>query len=481
MTAVARSAARNTGRAVGAGVFRPALLLESLPTAVRKLDPRHQVRNPVMFVVWVGSVLVTVAAVLDPSVFAWWIAVWLWFTVVFANLAEAVAEGRGRAQADALRATRTDTVAQSARGPGGPGDGPARRRPRRRRGRADDPRRRRDRRGHRHRRRVGDHRRVRAGGARVRRRLLLGHRRNHRALRPHRRTDHREARRVVRRPDDRAGRGRAAPEDAERDRADDPALSADDRVPARRRGPAADGRRTPGPSSRWWCWWRCWSASSRPPSARCSRRSASPGWTGSCSATCWRRRAVRSRPPATCRRCCSTRPGRSPSATGARWRCTRGRGRRRRASPTAARRASLADTTPEGRSIVALGAQEHGLPAEASAHEALAEFVPFSATTRMSGVDLDGRELRKGATSSVLAWLGDAVSDAERAELERLSREIAERGGTPLVVASSVSDLPGYSRKITRVRSGSSSCRTSSSPGSRSGSASCGRWASRPS
>ena len=84
----------------------------------------------------------------------------------------------------------------------------------------------------------------------------------------------------------------------------------------------------------------------------------------------------------------------------------------------AARLASLADTTPEGRSIVALAAQEHGLPAEASAHEALAEFVPFSATTRMSGVDLDGRELRKGATSAVLAWLGDAVPDAECADLE---------------------------------------------------------------
>ena len=153
-----------------------------------------------------------------------WIAVWLWFTVVFANLAEAVAEGRGRAQADALRghahrhrgATRRD-------GRGGPGDRPARRRPRRRRGRADDPGRRRDRRGHRHRRRVGDHRRVRAGGPRVRRRPVLGHRRDHRALRPHRRADHRAARRVVRRPDDRAGRGRAAAEDAERDRADDPA------------------------------------------------------------------------------------------------------------------------------------------------------------------------------------------------------------------------------------------------------------------
>ena len=65
-----------------------------------------------MFVVWIGSVVVTVSAIVDPSVFAWLVAVWLWFTVVFANLAEAVAEGRGRAQADALRRTRTDTLAR---------------------------------------------------------------------------------------------------------------------------------------------------------------------------------------------------------------------------------------------------------------------------------------------------------------------------------------------------------------------------------
>jgi len=96
----------------GAGTFRPAQLLASLPDALRKLDPRHQVRSPVMFVVWVGSVLTTVLAVLDPSPFAWLIAAWLWATVLFANLAEAVAEGRGRAQAQSLRRTRTETTAR---------------------------------------------------------------------------------------------------------------------------------------------------------------------------------------------------------------------------------------------------------------------------------------------------------------------------------------------------------------------------------
>jgi K+-transporting ATPase ATPase B chain len=92
-----------------------ASLVESLPEAIRKLDPRHQVRSPVMFVVWVGSVLTTVLAIADPSVFAWSITAWLWCTVLFANLAEAVAEGRGRAQAATLRQTRRDTVARRLR------------------------------------------------------------------------------------------------------------------------------------------------------------------------------------------------------------------------------------------------------------------------------------------------------------------------------------------------------------------------------
>ncbi|WP_181309890.1 potassium-transporting ATPase subunit KdpB [Nocardioides campestrisoli] len=86
--------------------------VEQLPEAVRKLDPRHLWRSPVMFVVWLGSALSTGAALLDPSVFTVSIATWLWLTVLFGNLAEAVAEGRGKAQAASLRATRTDTVAR---------------------------------------------------------------------------------------------------------------------------------------------------------------------------------------------------------------------------------------------------------------------------------------------------------------------------------------------------------------------------------
>ncbi len=94
------------------GLLDPKLLWASLPDALRKLDPRLMWRNPVMFVVEIGSVLTTILALFHPSAFAWLITVWLWLTVVFANLAEAVAEGRGKAQAETLRKTRTQTVAR---------------------------------------------------------------------------------------------------------------------------------------------------------------------------------------------------------------------------------------------------------------------------------------------------------------------------------------------------------------------------------
>ncbi|WP_179167109.1 potassium-transporting ATPase subunit KdpB [Streptomyces sp. 13-12-16] len=98
---------------VGAGLFDPKQLVKSLPDALRKLDPRVMVKSPVMFVVWIGSVLTTVFSFTDPGDwFGWTISAWLWLTVVFANLAEAVAEGRGKAQADTLRKAKTDTVAR---------------------------------------------------------------------------------------------------------------------------------------------------------------------------------------------------------------------------------------------------------------------------------------------------------------------------------------------------------------------------------
>lgn len=107
---------------VGAGLFDPKQLLRSLPDAFRKLDPRVMVKSPVMFVVWAGSVLTTAFALADPGDwFGWTISAWLWLTVIFANLAEAVAEGRGKAQADTLRRARTSTVARRADGTVVPG------------------------------------------------------------------------------------------------------------------------------------------------------------------------------------------------------------------------------------------------------------------------------------------------------------------------------------------------------------------------
>ena len=97
---------------VTTGAFDVRQLVTSIPQALRKLTPRAQARNPVMFVVYLGAIVTTVLAVWHPSWFSWTVAVWLWFTVVFANLAEAVSEGRGRAQADSLRKVKRDTMAR---------------------------------------------------------------------------------------------------------------------------------------------------------------------------------------------------------------------------------------------------------------------------------------------------------------------------------------------------------------------------------
>ena len=99
-------------RAVAGGLLDPKQLLTSTPAALRKLDPRTLWHNPVMLIVEVGSVYTTVLAILHPTVFAWTVTGWLWLTVVFANLAEAVAEGRGKAQAATLRRAQQDTMAR---------------------------------------------------------------------------------------------------------------------------------------------------------------------------------------------------------------------------------------------------------------------------------------------------------------------------------------------------------------------------------
>jgi K+-transporting ATPase ATPase B chain len=97
---------------VGVGVFNAASLWKALPTALRYLDPRVMWHNPVMFVVEVGAALCTVLCFTETSVFVVTATVWLWLTVLFANLADAVAEGRGKAQAATLRATRDTAIAR---------------------------------------------------------------------------------------------------------------------------------------------------------------------------------------------------------------------------------------------------------------------------------------------------------------------------------------------------------------------------------
>ena len=111
------TSAKPTRGAVGGGLLDPKMLWQSLPDAFKKLDPRVQVKNPVMFVVEVGALLTTITAIFFATpgftAFNWTITVWLWLTVVFANLAEAVAEGRGKAQAETLRKTKRETVTEN--------------------------------------------------------------------------------------------------------------------------------------------------------------------------------------------------------------------------------------------------------------------------------------------------------------------------------------------------------------------------------
>jgi len=109
-------------------IFDPTIIRRAIPDSFKKLDPRVQVKNPVMFVVEVGSVVTTIEFVrllfttptktfthdqlVAETIFVLAVAAWLWFTVVFANFAEAMAEGRGKAQADTLRRARTTTMAR---------------------------------------------------------------------------------------------------------------------------------------------------------------------------------------------------------------------------------------------------------------------------------------------------------------------------------------------------------------------------------
>jgi potassium-transporting ATPase ATP-binding subunit len=118
MTVTTLSGGKSRKRTASATLTDPKILIPAIGAAFRKLDPRVMMKNPVMFVVEVVTMLTTVLFIRDLVTgagnygFSFQINLWLWFTVLFANFAEAVAEGRGKAQAATLRKTKTDTIAK---------------------------------------------------------------------------------------------------------------------------------------------------------------------------------------------------------------------------------------------------------------------------------------------------------------------------------------------------------------------------------
>ncbi len=420
-------------RAVTAGAFSPNQLWESLPEALRKLDPRTQLRNPVMFVVWVGSVVVTVMAIFEPTVFAWLIAVWLWFTVLFANLAEAVAEGRGKAQAESLRRTKKETLARRLTADGGEEEVP---------GTAL---------------RIGDRVVVEAG------QTIPGD------------GDVVEGIATV---DESAITGESAPviREAGGDRSSvtggttvlsdrvvvqittKPGESFVDRMIALVEG--ASRQKTPNEIAltillaALTIIFLLVVVAVAPMSAYAGVNQSlivlsallvcliptTIGALLSAIGIAGMDRLVQRNVLATSGRAVEAAGDIDTLLLDKTGTITYGNRQATELLPlagvsaqdlaAAARLSSLADQTPEGRSVVELCARQYGLPGEATADEAVAEFVAFTAQTRMSGVNIGGRSVRKGAGSAVAKWTGVASR-----EVEAIVAEVSDAGGTPLVVA----------------------------------------------
>ncbi|MCF7553588.1 potassium-transporting ATPase subunit KdpB [Pseudonocardia sp. WMMC193] len=456
MTTTLDRPVESAGAPVKAGAFRPAQLWASLPDALRKLHPKAQLRNPVMFVVWVGSVLVTLDAIVSPSLFGWLLAIWLWFTVLFANLAEAVAEGRGKAQAETLRRTKRDTVARLVDGTtkGGteltvgdrvvvvagetiPGDGD-----------------------------------VVEGIATVDESAITG-----------------ESAPVVRE----AGGDRSSVTGGTTVLSDrivveittKPGESFVDRMIALVEG--ASRQKTPNEIAltillaALTVIFLLAVVALQPMSAYAGGPQSvvvlvallvcliptTIGALLSAIGIAGMDRLVQ--------RNVLAKSGRAVEAAGdidtllldKTGTITFGNRRATELVPVgdatvvelaeAARLSSLADQTPEGRSVVELCATEYGLAPEASAEEARAEFVPFTAQTRVSGLDIGGRRIRKGAAQTLLTATG-VRSD----EVERWVQLISDEGGTPLVVADGervlglirLSDVvkPGIAERFAELR-----------------------------
>ena len=186
-------------------LFDPKIVVPAIGSAFVKLDPRTLMKNPVMFVLEIVTALTTVILIRDLLTggehigFEFQIILWLWFTVLFANFAEAIAEGRGKAQADALRSSAprprpSCSPAPARRTTSWCRHQPQGRRRRPGRSRRHHPVRRRSDRRHRLGQRSGDHRRIGAGHPRIGRRPLRGDRRHAGAVRLDQRAHHGGAR-----------------------------------------------------------------------------------------------------------------------------------------------------------------------------------------------------------------------------------------------------------------------------------------------
>jgi K+-transporting ATPase ATPase B chain len=424
-------------------VFNPKQLLTSLPDALRKLNPRHQLRNPVMMVMWAGSLLSTVFAIGNPSVFTIATTAWLWFTVVFANLAEAVAEGRGKAQAETLRRTKRDTVARRLSASGGEERVPGVEL------------------------KIGDLVVIEAGE------MIPGD------------GDVVEGIATV---DESAITGESAPVIRESG-GDRSAVTGGTTVLSDRIVVKISTR--PGESfvDRMIALVEGASRQKTPNEIALTILLAvltiifllavvalqpMAGYSGKLQSVIVLTALLVCLIPTTIgallsaigiagmdrlvQRNLLAMSGRAVEAAGdvntllldKTGTITFGNRRATQLIPVGtstvedlaatARLSSLADGTPEGRSIVDLCAEKFDLSAEATTAEKAAEFVPFTAQTRMSGINIEGRQVRKGAASSVRAWVADRNGTVPE-EVHEIVDGISQQGGTPLVCAESVAGV----------------------------------------
>ncbi|MDK8600629.1 potassium-transporting ATPase subunit KdpB [Corynebacterium kefirresidentii] len=425
-----RSATTNSGLAAAA--------LKSLP---HKTSPLAQARNPVMFVVWVGAALTTLWSIFSPSVYGWVVTVWLWFTIAFAAFAEAYAEGRGKAQADSLRAVRDDATANLVTDGGIeviaaseltkgaivrveagetiPGDGD-----------------------------------VIEGAATVDESAITG-----------------ESAPVVRE----AGGDRCAVTGGTVVLSDsilvritsEPGSTFVDTMIALVEG--AERRKTPNEIALSILLSTLTilfliAVTALAPMGLFTGAELSPlslvallvclipttiAALLSAVGIAGMNRLVHHNVLATSGRAVEAAGDVATLLMDKTGTITYGnrqatglivaRGVDEQEAAEIARVASVADETPEGRSIVLWLTENYHLSAEAGEEEKIAEVIPFSASTRMSGLDLRGRKLRKGAGDAVRRWVTEAGGDWPQ-EIEDSVTQIAEGGGTPLPVAVEESD-----------------------------------------